>query len=48
MEDEYELLTSKERKKKMDEQERKRAKKDIEGKKSSILTYKDKKSEKED
>jgi len=44
--DEDDLLSLKKRKKKIDEKEKKEAKKDIEGERSSILTFKDKKSRK--
>ncbi len=39
------ILTPAERKKKINEKEKKKAKKDIEGKRSSVLTFKGKKSE---
>ena len=41
---EDDLLSPRKRKKKIDEKEKKDAKKDIEGEKSSFLSFKDKKS----
>ena len=44
--DEDDLLSPKKTKKKIDEKEKKKAKKDIEGERGSVLTFKDKKSHK--
>ncbi|MDD1775304.1 MAG: hypothetical protein LUQ24_07220 [Methanobacterium sp.] len=42
--DDEEILSPKKRRKKLDEKEKKQAKKDIEGEKSITYTYKDEKS----
>ncbi|HEY0196110.1 MAG TPA: hypothetical protein VGC02_00925 [Methanobacterium sp.] len=45
--DDNDILSPEERKKKLNKKEKRKAKKDIEGKKSSVLTFKGKESENE-